>query len=175
MLKSLLEKVQQVCETEGNPVTAVFLVGDIAYGGKKEQYRQFRDDFLRPLQSIPSLAGAKVFAVLGNHDVDCDQCLPISWEGIQKRNQDVIFLEDAAGKSARKSRVSVFEAYQDLVKENDIISANPLEQISVLHESSALPVSILATNTALFHETFDQSSNQGPHAMSAQGDQISEI
>ena len=71
-------------ELDGNPikVDAVFLVGDITYSGLQAGYANFEKDFLKPLLTMPEIKTAKVFAVPGNHDVECDAATPISWAGI---------------------------------------------------------------------------------------------
>src|SRR5687767_5889438 len=80
VMKSLVEKLEDVCGSTPQKIKAIFLVGDIAYSGKAEEYSRFSEDLLTPLLRIPSIAGAKVFAVPGNHDVDCDESMPITWE-----------------------------------------------------------------------------------------------
>src|SRR5687768_6375066 len=62
-------------------VAAIFLAGDIAYSGQEPEYLRFETDFLKPLLKTPLLAAAKVFAVPGNHDVDCDAASPVTWDG----------------------------------------------------------------------------------------------
>lgn len=99
-----------------------------------------------------------MFAVPGNHDVDCERCLQVSWQGVAKRNQETFFVEDDAGKKLRANRAAVFEAYRDFVNANGIISPDPLAQVSLLYEPDDLPVGILATNTAFFSDKSEDSS-----------------
>jgi hypothetical protein len=160
VLRSLIDQVKLVCARGSGKIDAVFLVGDIAYSGKAAEYQRFADDFLTPLLQIPSVAGAKVFGVPGNHDVDCDKALPITWESIQKRNQELFFCEDDEGRKVRKFRASVFEDYWAFVLKNNIISPNPLEQVSIFYSDESLPCDIIAINTAFFSDRSEDSSKQ---------------
>ena len=78
----LLDFVRTEFESTPRKVDAVFFVGDIAYSGQEAEYAHFEKDFLCPLLSIPSVHDARIFAVPGNHDVDCDASTPITWDSI---------------------------------------------------------------------------------------------
>jgi hypothetical protein len=47
----------------------IFITGDIAQSGIKEEYDKFEDEFILPLEEIIGKE-CKIFAVTGNHDVD---------------------------------------------------------------------------------------------------------
>ena len=151
-LASLIEAVEQASAEESGKIDAVFFTGDIAYSGKQEEYDNFKKDFLIPLRDIPAFANAILFAVPGNHDVDCDASLPIVWDGIGKRNQDIFFCENENGQKARSGRASVFNAYWEFVSANDIISPNPSREVSILHHLDKYPFDVFATNTAFFSD-----------------------
>jgi hypothetical protein len=154
-LKSLVETVAFLCKESGQPIDTVFLAGDLAYSGKQQEYERFRDDFYFPLMAIPMVSKAMVIAIPGNHDVDCSVGVPIAWETIGKRKQDIFFAEDDDGRSARKHRAEVFEAYWKFVTENNIRSPNPFHEVSSYYEIPELPVTILATNTAFFSDEME--------------------
>ena len=151
-LKSLVEMVSSICDQTGETIDAVFLAGDLAYSGQTSEYDRFRDDFYLPLMQIPGVAKARVFAVPGNHDVDCNVGVPITWEGIGKKKQDVFFCEDADGQRARWQRAEVFSPYRQFVKTHGIESPDPASEVSKIYESEEFPVTILATNTAFFSD-----------------------
>ena len=158
VLKSLVEKVSQVVGKGSGKIDAVFLVGDISYSGKSEEYQAFAEHFLLPLKAIPAVADAQIFVVPGNHDVKCDESTPITWETIGIRNQRNYFAEDLVGKKARNSRVPTFAPYIRFITEHSLIGPNPEIEVSKLIENVALPFDILATNTAFFSD-FEQNSS----------------
>lgn len=144
-------------DLEGTPgnVDAVFLVGDLAYSGQASEYQRFERDFLVPLREIPSIRGAKIYAVPGNHDVDCEANTPITWEGIKPRNQQIFFCENEEGQRARTSRTIVFKNYWDFIERNKLISPNPYQEVSLLCNESEFPFDILAINTSFFSDKDD--------------------
>ena len=158
-LASLIKAVELACQNGSGKVDAVFITGDIAYSGRPEEYEKFLADFLLPLRNINAFAGATVFSVPGNHDVNCDAALPIAWESIGPRNQLVFFSEDDDGAKVRTSRTVVFNAYRDFVLQNHIISPNPSEQVTLLYTDNNFPFDILATNTAFFSDREQSSSS----------------
>jgi len=152
-MASLIEAVKlAISEHVADKIHSVFITGDIAYSGKSSEYERFRCEFLSPLRELSAFSDATVFAVPGNHDVDCDAALPISWETIGRRNQEVFFYEDGDGAKVRRPRAVVFDAYWDFVQNNAIISPNPGQEVSLLWVEESYPFDILATNTAFFSD-----------------------
>lgn len=140
-------------------IDAVFLAGDIAYSGQQHEYLTFENDFLKPLKDIPSLCNAKILAVPGNHDVDCDAASPITWDSIKERNQQIYFDEHDDGLRARRHRLQIFVNYADFVKRNNIFSPDPFSEVS-RHFSDELgfPFDIVSINTAFFSDKDENSS-----------------
>ncbi len=160
-MASLIDAVSKAAnEHTIDKVSAVFITGDIAYSGKSQEYESFQTNFLEPLRDISQFSDATIYAVPGNHDVDCDATLPINWDTIGKRNQKIFFSEDEDGIKARKHRTPVFEAYWDFVEKNGIISPNPCKEISLLCLEEVLPFDILLTNTAFFSDHESDSSGE---------------
>ncbi len=157
-LGSLIDAVKLACNQASPRVDAIFITGDIAYSGKPEEYERFRTDFLLPLKGIAALADAPIFAAPGNHDVNCDEALPIAWDTIGQRNQLIFFGEDEDGVKIRLSRYSVFKAYWDFVNSTGIISPNPSTEVTLLKSVEEYPVDILITNTAFFADRDNDSS-----------------
>ena len=157
---SLIDAVKLACKKGSGKVDAVFITGDIAHSGKPDEYEKFCNDFLLPLRSLPEFANSTVFAVPGNHDVDCDAGLPIAWDTIGRRNQQVFFCEDSEGVRVRSGRANVFAAYWDFAHKNSIISPNPAKEVTLLYSDSDSPFDILATNTAFFSDREGNSSGE---------------
>jgi predicted phosphodiesterase len=148
---SLIDAVEKAtAEFNTGKIDFVFITGDIAYSGQQDQYAIFLKEFLKPLLALEAFTEAKVVAVPGNHDVDCDLSIPISWFTIGKRNQLAFFCEDESGLKAREQRALTFRAYEDFVKQNGIISPHPSCEVSLLISDESYPFDLLATNTAFF-------------------------
>jgi predicted phosphodiesterase len=148
---SLIEAVEcAVSKCDSKKIDAVFITGDIAHSGQASEYERFCNEFLLPLRKISAFEKTTVFAVPGNHDVDCDANIPIAWETIGKRNQEVFFCEDEDGIRYRSKRVDVFNSYWDFIQKNGIISPNPNKEVSFLKSDNVYPIDILTTNTAYF-------------------------
>ena len=118
-LQSLIEKVAEICDSR-TKIDAVFLAGDIAYSGADTEYTRFAEDFLVPLQKLDAIQHCKVFAVPGNHDVNCNAAVGVTWESIPKRNQDVFFCEDSDGRTLREFRARTLEAYTAFITKHNI-------------------------------------------------------
>lgn len=160
-MASLIEAVERAAsEHVVNKVDAVFITGDIAYSGKSEEYDKFQHDFLSPLKEINVFSDAVVYAVPGNHDIDCDATLPISWETIGVRNQKIFFSENEEGVRIRIQRATAFNAYWTFVQKNGIISPNPNQEVSVIRREESYPFDIIATNTAFFSDHENDSSGE---------------
>lgn len=156
-LNAQLSAVKKFSEAESWEIDAVFLVGDIAFSGAKEEYESFKTHFLDPLKNLPALAKAIIFVVPGNHDISCDDTIPTTWEIIGDR-RDHFFCEDSDGLKARKVRALGFESYSQFVKDNSLIGPDPLIEVSTFHSIKEFPFYLLATNTAFFSDKTEDSS-----------------
>lgn len=160
-MASLIEAVNHAAKENVNgKVDAVFITGDIAYSGKSEEYENFRINFLDPLKNLSAFSDAFIYAVPGNHDIDCDATLPISWQTIGSRNQKIFFSENEEGVKIRKHRACAFEAYWDFIEKNGIISPNPSEEVSLFVSEEKFPFDIIATNTSFFSDRENDSSGE---------------
>ena len=155
-LKSLVEMAAKV--TDGRSIDAVFLAGDLTYSGQLEEFAVFKEHFLTPLKALPALINSKFFAVPGNHDVNCEDSFPISWNTIGARNQPNYFGENAAGRKLRIHRQSAFQHYFEFINSNNLIGPNLDHDLSLFHKNSNLYFDILATNTAYFSDLEQKSS-----------------
>lgn len=162
-LTSLVETVRELCTKQRVSIDAVFITGDIAHSGNEQEYIDFADRFLLPLKNMPFMQNAKIFAAPGNHDVDCDIGLPISWNGIGKRNQTNFFYENDDGRKVRISRSKVFTAYWEFVQEYGIISPNPASEVTLIYDEKDLPFTLAICNTAYFADReFESGLNSTP-------------
>ena len=158
VLSSLIDQIANVVKTAG-AFDAIFLVGDLVYGGTKAEFDSFKANFLDQLRAIPGLENVPIFAVPGNHDVDCDESTPIAWETIGARNQNVYFGEDEIGKKARNSRTATLAAYREFVTANGLLSPDPFKEVSALFDNVGLSFDIVVTNTAFFSDKEQSSSD----------------
>jgi len=156
-LGTLIDFINDDLKDHPGNIDAIFLVGDIAYSGQQPEYLQFEDIFLKPLRSIPSIRNAKIYAVPGNHDVDCEASTPTTWDAIRERKQQVYFCEDDEGRKVRADRTKVFHEYWEFVQRNGIVSPNPFAEVSTFLTDTALPFDILSMNTSFFSDKEDKS------------------
>lgn len=68
-LTSLLEDLVALVDNQSLSFDLVFVTGDIAYSGRREEYA-VAASFFRDLSSATSVPMARLFCVPGNHDVD---------------------------------------------------------------------------------------------------------
>lgn len=149
-MASLVDYVSKELNRSPKGVDAIFLAGDIAYSGIAEEYKLFEDNFLNPMRKLDIARNATVFAVPGNHDLDCDAGIPISWTSIGKRNQPIYFLESDKGHEVRSARSKAFSEYSDFISRNNIVGPDPLKEVSLLSIRDDFPVDILTINTSWF-------------------------
>jgi len=158
ILKSMLETVASACAEIEGEIDAVFLVGDLAWSGKAKEYQTFKEDFLDPLRKIENVKNASFFAVPGNHDVDCDKSLMVSWASLPDRQKVVFFQEDEDGIRVRRSRAMVFEDYRNFALTEGLIGPDPEKEVGIFHSDNNLPFDIVAINTAFFSDKDEDSS-----------------
>ena len=132
------------------PVDAIFITGDIAYAGTQTQYDEFAKTTLKGLRSLASCAVAKILAVPGNHDVDCDRAIPIDWAHLGAQRQEQYFEESPKGQNLRASRALAFTDYAAFIANNGIESPNPLQEVTKLAVISVGGIDhyVVLTNTA---------------------------
>jgi len=157
ILTSAVERVETLLNENSPNVDIVILTGDIANSGAAKEYESFTNFFLDPLRKLPGLVNAQFFVVPGNHDVDCDEVLPISWDGIKDR-QSIFFSEDEDGRRLRKSRSPGFVHFSDFCVRNGLLGTRPANQVSAFHRLASQTFDIITTNTAFFSDRTEDSS-----------------
>jgi tetratricopeptide (TPR) repeat protein/calcineurin-like phosphoesterase family protein len=128
----------------------IFITGDIANGGKGEEYEKFKENFYRPLLAkLGEDWKGNIYLVPGNHDVDRDQAKAVRKHGVLEDIKN--FLDpNEEGLAERNDLLKRFNAFQDadlpktlmgwLAKEEGIY----YEKIKV----NGIIVGILGINTA---------------------------
>ncbi|MES9905807.1 MAG: metallophosphoesterase [Sedimenticola sp.] len=151
-LSSLVNAVHEFSKDQ--TFDLVLITGDLAFSGKKEEYDRFEELVLAPLRSSNLFSNAKILSVPGNHDVDCDSVLPVSWGGLGSSRQDRFFHSNSQGQSIRKPRAPGFEAYSHFIKKNEIDGVDPLvEPASLLSLTfGGKRINFLTTVTAFFSD-----------------------
>lgn len=150
-LSTLVKTIEDELVNDSDIFDAIFLTGDIAFSGKDHEYVLFEKEFLEKVKKIPQLSNSKIFAVPGNHDINCDLSNPITWNTIKSR-QSIFFTESNEGILVRKSRSETFESYKKFIDRNSIISPNPYLNVSILIQEEDFPIDIMLTNTAFFSD-----------------------
>lgn len=128
-ITSLVSSIER--QASGNIFDLVLLTGDLAYSGKASEYLEFERLVIAPLRAMDAFNGAEFVSVPGNHDLDCDEGLPVAWENLGANRQRLFFQDDSEGKKVRASRASAFRAYSDFVKRNSIISVDPTTEVAL--------------------------------------------
>lgn len=157
-VESIVGAVKGALANNPGKVDAIFLVGDLAYSGKESDFQQFDEQFLAPLLKLEGLESAKIFAVPGNHDVDCDIGYPLNW-GSMRRFHKTFFGEDKEGRKIRADRATAFKAFCEYIVKRGIRCPDPNKNVSELYIDSDLPCNIIATNTSFFSDKDEKSSN----------------
>src|SRR4051812_1949334 len=87
-LTSLVEAIEQFVKVEQD---VILITGDLAFSGKDEEYSRLEEVLLGPLLRLDVLRSAKVVSTPGNHDLDCDTSLPITWDTVGASRKPVFF------------------------------------------------------------------------------------
>lgn len=110
------------------PFDVVFLSGDLAYSGKKEEYETLEAKLLIPLRKLHLFRDAEFIAAPGNHDLNCDSGYPPVWASLGQSRQAAFFHLDESGTRTRSGRSLAFSAYQDFVARCGIRSVDPTRE-----------------------------------------------
>lgn len=118
LFKSIHNHMKEQKEKDFIP-DMIFITGDIANRGKKEEYSLFVNEFLLPIVDIYDTF-PKVYIVPGNHDVDrekCDVAALSLYDIPQKR--PAFFDTDEAGLEKRKGIFERFEEFRNAFAADD--------------------------------------------------------
>jgi hypothetical protein len=149
-LASLLNAIE--ASAEGKPFDMVLLTGDLAFSGLGPEYSSLESQLLGQLRAHRLCAGARFFAVPGNHDMDCAVGWPPVWKQLGKPRQEKFFNLDDAGRSTRAMRAGAFANYRDFLSKAGIESVNPVDSpAAVFHVlGKKKPIAIISAVTAYF-------------------------
>ncbi|MCM1101112.1 MAG: metallophosphoesterase [Acetatifactor muris] len=114
----ILEHVKKK-KDEGILPDAVFITGDIADKGMKEQYDVFLKDFLFPLMDTYD-DPPEVYMVPGNHDVDREVCrlAAKSLYGVLDEKKSKFFDTGESGHKVRQEILDRFKAFQNMLEDS---------------------------------------------------------
>lgn len=141
--------------TLGDDISVVLLTGDLVSSGKDDEYRMVERLLLAPLKALESTRRSIIVSVPGNHDLDCAESLPLSWNSLGPDRQKTLFRLDDRGKRLRASRAQAFEAYSGFISRNGIKGINPLEGMASGEtiETSCGPIYLVTVVTSLFSDS----------------------
>lgn len=149
---SLLNAVQE--QANGLPFDLVVLTGDLVYSGKQLEYEQLRVSLIEPLRQSPLFQHAKFISVPGNHDLDCDVGVPLTWSGLGDVRQTNFFNFDAKGIALRSSRAAAFKEYSDFLAKSNVLGVDPLSAPAQTHsiEVRGRKIELICLVTAFFSD-----------------------
>lgn len=158
--------VRKIGEDVRDVVDAIILTGDLTFSGTTMEFSTFHELVLAPLKALPAFASASVLAVPGNHDLDCDDAYPISWDGLGTKRQSKFFLENPDGRATRKRRAEAFRDFENFALAQGIIAPLPSNEVCCHHrvQSGNNSVDFFLANTAFFSdkEVSDQEKTPAP-------------
>ena len=95
---AMAQLIQAVGESVGDePLDFIVFAGDLAYSGRKEEYQAVVTEIVEPLRQLPAAANAILVSVPGNHDLDCNGTLPITWDRLGQTRQNIFWNTDEGG------------------------------------------------------------------------------
>lgn len=144
---------------------AIVVAGDVANSGKAPEYDRFVASFLEPLRRDPRFADSRVLCVPGNHDIDCDSVLPVTWDSLGKSRRAAYFTESDKGIAVRAPRAQGFSNFESFVRNNGIAAPMPTECVSCneIVTVDGLDFRFVLTNTAHFADREDDGEADGQY------------
>ena len=156
-LNSLVASVAQ--ETLGRKLDMVIISGDLAYSGKIADYIELERILINPLKELDAFSNSKFISVPGNHDMDCDSSMPITWSTIGPSRQRQFFDSGPSARSIRLSKANSFNEYSAFTKRNGIISVDPTNEVATSiplnFENGEIQLILIATSFFSDRETKD--------------------
>lgn len=165
--------------SQGIEFDFVFLTGDLAYSGKREEYDKLIELLIKPLRSLPSCASSEFLATPGNHDIDCNVGYPPGWSHLGPKRQEAFFHGDEEGASIREGRAKAFAEYTSFVSRTGVKSVDPTKEVArtFCFEVRGRSICIVSVVTSFFSdkEVSDRHLAPAPvHAIRHQLQQLSE-
>jgi predicted phosphodiesterase len=157
MFKEILAEAEEKIQKGGTP-DFIFITGDIANKGQREEYDKFKENFYLPLlRKLGEDWKGKIYLVPGNHDVDRDQAKAVRKHSVLEKIEN--FLDpDQAGLAERNDLLKRFNAYQtcDLPNEHMGWLANEDGTYYEKIEIKGIKIGILGINTAWLSDNGDK-------------------
>lgn len=149
-LMSLVEAVRE--RSKAKPYDLVLMAGDLAFSGKRSEYKRLKTLLIEPLRRLSEFKYARFVAVPGNHDVDCDIGYPPTVVALgQQKTQEFFYLNET-GKKLRELRAESFAAYSEFLRDAEVEGVDPVnEPACVINvESTTMGLQIICVVTAFF-------------------------
>ena len=144
----------------------VLFAGDVAYSGKSSEYDEVLTKIVEPLRALPAVKDSLFVAVPGNHDLDCDEGIPLTWSGIGRERQEVFWNSDEAGQKLRMTRSKGFQSYSQFLTRANIAGPEPVCEVGTLVSvRGTRSINLVCLNTALFSDKFlsdDEEKGKSP-------------
>lgn len=162
-LVSAIEK-----SSDGRALDLILMTGDLAFSGKSHEYTNLSELLINPLRNLSIAKNAKFIAVPGNHDIDCETSLPITWSGLGKTRQETFWSSDEQGQAIRRNRTSSFDNYTKFLERESILGLNPELNVGKRIDipiGDDREISIVCLNTAMFSDfqlTDDEEKGKSP-------------
>lgn len=110
----------------------LFLTGDIAFSGKKEEY-DLAEDFVRKLCSGLKIESGRLCVIPGNHDIDLD-CEEDAFIGARCTLQNTPEVDRFLGNEGRRKTIFARQAaFREFVNKVAPLSGEPISPISYTH------------------------------------------
>lgn len=142
-------------ETRGIQIDLLLLTGDLAYSGKEAEYEELEERLLRPILQMDAFLGCEVVAVPGNHDLDCNEGMPIAWDSLGSNRQEIFFHSDANSLKLRSARAAGFTQYSRFVQRNGIRSVDPTVEVASTWSQHGDPSTTLILTASCFFSDKD--------------------
>jgi predicted MPP superfamily phosphohydrolase len=149
---SLLNAIEE--QAKDVPFDLVLLTGDLVNSGKLLEFEQLRLVLIEPLRQSTLFQNATFLSVPGNHDLDCDVGVPLTWSGLGEIRQTNFFNFDTKGSTLRNSRAAAFKEYANFLTNNNVLGVDPLNAPAQTHslEVRGKKIELICLVTAFFSD-----------------------
>jgi predicted MPP superfamily phosphohydrolase len=152
---SLIERVEKLVRDDGRSFDLIFITGDLARGGKEEDYQVVKV-FCRKLLEVTQVTSEHLFLVPGNHDVNRDSIGELhskSLYGFENLDEITKILTDKDAFPILMRKFKAFNSFatqamgRHLFTERNYFYA---EAVSICKEGVQGLINVMGLNSALF-------------------------
>lgn len=150
---SLLEQIEKLVK-DGQTYDLIVITGDIAFGGKKEEYT-VAADFCKNLLVTTGLSADRLFVVPGNHDVIRDQVKKthLKWYAFSKLEEVSDILNDDDYFPILMRKFANYREFANSVMNRKLYDESKyfyVEKVSLQKSGTTVGINILGLNSVLF-------------------------